>query len=63
MWLASTVSAAVGLIKAVNALPCPLQVIKFSYRLLPASSAFSVEFPEPRRLSPGMSATIKVSAC
>jgi hypothetical protein len=37
-----------------------LQVIKFTYRLLPSGSAFSVEYPEPRRLSPGMSATIRV---
>jgi hypothetical protein len=37
------------------------QVIKFTYNLLPANSAFSVEYPEPRRLSPGMSATIKAS--
>lgn len=39
-----------------------LQVIKFTYRLLPSGSAFSVEYPEPRRLSPGMSATIRVRA-
>lgn len=37
-----------------------MQVIRFAHKLLPHGSAFSVDFPEPRRLSPGMSATVKV---
>lgn len=36
-----------------------LQVVVFSYRLLPGSCAFSVPFPDAFKLSPGMSASIK----
>jgi hypothetical protein len=39
-----------------------LQVLRVTYKLLPSSSAFSVEFPQTYKLSPGMVANIQASA-
>jgi hypothetical protein len=39
-----------------------LQVLRFTYKLLPSSSVFSVDFPQTYKLSPGMVANIQASA-
>eukprot|EP00879_Flechtneria_rotunda_P014241 GHRR01014878.1.p1 GENE.GHRR01014878.1~~GHRR01014878.1.p1 ORF type:complete len:127 (+),score=36.26 GHRR01014878.1:576-956(+) len=37
------------------------QAVRFTYKLLPSNSPFSVQFPEMYKLSPGMTAIIKAS--